>query len=57
MRSGIAGALIVGLCALLLVGALWFAARDAPSAGTDPYMTPLSLVPTRTPTPAAEMAH
>ena len=51
MRRGFAGVVITGACALLLLGALWFVSRDAPSAGRDPNLEPFILLPTRTPTP------
>ena len=51
MCRGFAGVVVVVVCALLLLGALWFVSRDAPSAGRDPNLTPFVLLPTRTPTP------
>jgi hypothetical protein len=51
--QGITGAVIVGLVSLLVIGVLWGVSRNAPSAGRDPNMTPLVLVPTRTPTAVA----
>ena len=51
MWRGFTGAVIVGIVSLLLVGVLWGISRSAPSAGRDPNMTPLVLVPTRTPEP------
>jgi hypothetical protein len=56
MRHGFTAALLAGLASLLLIGGLWVVSREAPSAGRDPNMTPLVLVPTRTPTPAATPA-
>jgi hypothetical protein len=53
MPRGLTGSVVVIVCAAVLIGVLGLAARDAPSAGRDPQMTPLALVPTRVPTPAA----
>jgi hypothetical protein len=54
-RRGFLGAVLATVIAALIVGLLWLAARDAPSAGRDPQLTPPLYLPTRpapTTTPA-----
>ena len=51
-RRGLLGSLAVSLGAALIIVLLWLITRGAPSAGTDPNLTPPAYAPTR-PAPTA----
>lgn len=44
-KSGLRGAIVVGLLSLGLIGGLWLAARGAPSAAIDPELLPATAGP------------
>jgi hypothetical protein len=56
MRRGFLGAVAVSIAAAAIVGLLWSAAREAPSAGRDPNLTPPMLLATRAPQPTSTPA-